>query len=197
MEYCIIVSEGKINKVIENLYSDPKYQYHKYNKRFRSKDGHYYIQAFFESFQDVKFRREDDRGETICQEIMSVEQFRVMVEREEWLEEENENGKKNLEERIEVNNLDFPFLLYHNEMIKANILPENYVASKLKQIAKRLEGLIGNTPLSELKFLVTYHYYKDFEYFMNSKRIILGMKSNIEEIKLKDMCLYNMILNSR
>lgn len=92
-----------------------------------------------------------------------------------------------------LEDLDFPFLLYHSEIMK--VLPANFVADELKQIATELEGLIDNVPLHELKFLVTYHYYKDFEYFMNIKPIILGKKSHIEEIKSDDINLYKLIMD--
>jgi hypothetical protein len=195
MEYCLTTkSESRISKVIENLSIDPKYRYYHYNRRFQLEDDRYYIQAFFESFRDVKFNRVDDR-EVIREQIMTKEKFWAMIKKNGYAEADNDD--ENLEETkvsLKVADLDFPFLLYHDEMIKAKILSENFVAIELKQIAKRLRGLNDDVPLSELIYQVTHHYYKDFEFLINSKPI-LGMKSCVEEIRAKDTNLYKMIMN--
>ena len=195
LKLCATESEENINKVIKKQCSDPKYHYYKYSKRFRSEDGCRYIQALFEPFRNVNFRIEDEKGKVTREETMTVEQFWAIKKKEGWIVEENENA--NLEETkvsLKVDDLDFPFLLYHDEMIKAKILPENYVASELKQIAKMLKGLIDEVPLSELIFLVTDEYYRNFEYVMNIKPVF-GRDSYIEEIKAKDGNLYDMIMN--
>jgi hypothetical protein len=142
----------------------------------------------------VKFNRVDDR-EVIREQIMTKEKFWAMIKKNGYAEADNDD--ENLEETkvsLKVADLDFPFLLYHDEMIKAKILSENFVAIELKQIAKRLRGLNDDVPLSELIYQVTHHYYKDFEFLINSKPI-LGMKSCVEEIRAKDTNLYKMIMN--
>jgi hypothetical protein len=89
--------------------------------------------------------------------------------------------------------LEFPFLLYHNEIMR--MLPKNYTAYKLKQIAKKVEGFIDHVSLNELIFLVTHEYYKDFKYMMGTKPMIIGKNSYLEQIKSIDANVYIMIMN--
>lgn len=102
------------------------------------------------------------------------------------------HGIKNANPDINIQTLDFPFLLYHNEITK--VLPQNFVTTELKQIAKKLIGLIDNTLLHELTYFVTSHYFNRFYEFMNMKPII-GKDSHIEEIKSNDTNMYRIIMD--